>query len=188
MESTSRHVLRNIISREKIYKGAILDLNIDRVLFPSGCEKIREVVKHKSAVTVLPVHSDGRISLVLQYRHAVDEDLYEIPAGLIETGEDPTAAAVRELQEEIGYRPGEIKKVFEFYTSPGYSTERIIFYYATGLEPSKLAEDDDEYIKVHDFTLDEIKGMIESGEIKDGKTIMAYCWLTAQKAEDNAGK
>lgn len=186
MERTPRHALRNIISRESIYKGAILDLDIDHVLFPSGSEKIREVVKHKSAVTILPVHSDGRISLVRQYRHAVDEDLYEIPAGLIEPGEDPAETAVRELQEEIGYKPGKMKKVFEFYTSPGYSTERIIFYYATDLHPSKLAEDDDEYIKVHDFTLEEIKGMIDSGAIKDGKTIMAYCWFAAKKAEENA--
>ena len=82
MGREQRHALRNIIETENIYNGAILDLNIDRVLFPSGCEKIREVVRHRSAVTVLPVHSDGKISLVRQYRHAVDEDLYEIPAGL----------------------------------------------------------------------------------------------------------
>lgn len=186
MEKPQRHNLRNIIKSENIYKGAILDLNIDRVLFPTGCEKIREVVEHKSAVTVLPVHSDGKISLVRQYRHAVDEDLYEIPAGLIEPGEDPTETAVRELQEEIGYKPGIIEKVFEFYTSPGYSTERIIFYFATDLSPSKLAEDEDEYIKVFDFTLEEIKNMIESGDIKDGKTIMAYCWYKSKKAEENA--
>ncbi|NLX84330.1 MAG: NUDIX hydrolase [Synergistaceae bacterium] len=188
MEKTPRHALRNIISRESIYKGAILDLNIDHVLFPSGSEKIREVVKHKSAVTILPVYSDGKIVLVRQYRHAVDEDLYEIPAGLIEPGEDPTETAIRELQEEIGYKPGKIKKVFEFYTSPGYSTERIIFYYATDLHTSKLAEDDDEYIKVYYFTLAEIKSMIDSGEIVDGKTIMAYCWLVAKKAEENVSR
>ncbi len=185
MDIPNKHELRNIVSREYIYKGAILDLNIDRVLFPSGSEKIREVVRHKSAVTVLPVHADGKISLVRQYRHAVDEDLYEIPAGLIEPGEDPSETAVRELQEEIGFMPGEMRKVFEFYTSPGYSTERIIFYYATGLTPSKLDQDDDEYIKVYDFTLEEIKSMIDSGEIKDGKTIMAYCWLAASRAEEN---
>ena len=186
MENIQRHALRNIINTENIYSGAILDLNIDRVLFPSGCEKIREVVKHKSAVTVLPVHSDGTVSLVCQYRHAVDEDLYEIPAGLIEPGEDPAETAVRELQEEIGYKPGNIEKIFEFYTSPGYSTEKIIFFYATDLEPSKLAEDDDEFIKVHNFPIPEMKAMIDSGEIKDGKTIMAYCWLAAKKAEENA--
>ncbi|MDD4160042.1 MAG: NUDIX hydrolase, partial [Synergistaceae bacterium] len=131
MEALERHTLRNIIGTENIYKGAILDLNIDHVLFPSGCEKIREVVKHKSAVTVLPINSDGKIFLVRQYRHAVDEDLYEIPAGLIEPDEEPSEAAVRELQEEIGYKPGKIEKIFEFYTSPGYSTERIIFFFAT---------------------------------------------------------
>lgn len=186
MEKPQRHKLRNIIETENIYKGMILDLNIHRVLFPSGSEKTREVVTHKSAVTVLPVHSNGKISLVRQYRHAVDEDLYEIPAGLIEPDEDPIDTAVRELQEEIGYKPGIIEKIFEFYTSPGYSTESIIFYFATDLIPSKLAEDEDEYIEVHDFTLEEIKKMIESGDIKDGKTIMAYCWYKSEKAEENA--
>ncbi len=185
MRSQERHALRNIISRENLYKGVILDLNVDRVLFPSGTEKIREVVDHKSAVTILPVRSDGRIMLVRQYRHAVDEDLFEIPAGLVEKGEDPDEAAVRELQEEIGYRPGKISRVFEFYTSPGYSTERIIFYYATDLIHSKLPEDDDEYIKVYDFSLGEIEKMIERGEIKDGKTIMAYCWLSAGMAKSD---
>jgi ADP-ribose pyrophosphatase len=100
--------------------------------------------------------------------------------------ESTDKTAVRELQEEIGYKPGRIEKIFEFYTSPGYSTEKIIFFYATDLEPSKLTEDDDEYIKVHNFTVPEIKAMIDSGEIKDGKTIMAYCWLAAKKAEENA--
>ncbi len=188
MESTPRHVLRNVISRENIYSGVILDLNIDHVLFPSGSEKIREVVRHKAAVTILPEHSDGTISLVSQYRHAVDEELFEIPAGLIEPGEDPAETAIRELQEEIGYRPEEIKKVFEFYTSPGYSTEKIIFFYARQLKSSKLAEDDDEFIKVHNFTLEQMRMMIDSGEIKDGKTIMAYCWLVAKRAEENAGR
>lgn len=186
METPQKNNLRNILETENVYKGAILDLSIDHVLFPSGCEKIREVVKHKSAVTILPVHADGKISLVRQYRHAVDEELYEIPAGLIEHDEDPAATAVRELQEEIGYKPGVIEKVFEFYTSPGYSTERIIFFYATELSPSKLSEDEDEYIKVYEFTLQEIKNMIEAGDIKDGKTIMAYCWYKSKKAEENA--
>lgn len=186
VEDAQRHALRNIIKSDNIYSGAILDLDIDHVLFPSGCEKVREVVRHKPAVTILPEHSDGTVSLVRQYRHAVDEDLYEIPAGLVEYGEDPKETAVRELQEEIGYKPGRIEKIFEFYTSPGYSTEKIIFFYATDLEPSKLTEDDDEYIKVHNFTVPEIKAMIDSGEIKDGKTIMAYCWLAAKRAEENA--
>lgn len=186
MASAKIHVLRNIISRESLYSGRILDLQIDHVKFPSGSEKIREVVKHKSAAAILPVDADGNIYLVQQYRHAVDEDLYEIPAGIIEPGEDPLETAVRELQEEIGYRPGKIEIIFDCYTSPGYSTERIFFYYATDLIPSKLLEDDDEYLQVFVFSPEDIISMINSGEICDGKTIMAYYWYAAKKATDNA--
>jgi ADP-ribose pyrophosphatase len=185
MASAQKHILRNIVDQQKLYSGKILDLRIDHVRFPSGSEKIREVVEHKSAAAVLPVDSEGYVYLVLQYRHAVDEELYEIPAGIIEPGEDPLETAIRELQEEIGYKPGRIEKVLDFYPSPGYSTEKILIYYATDLSPSKLPEDEDEQISVFKFTPENINSMIRSGKISDGKTITAACWYAAKRAEDN---
>lgn len=173
--------LRNIIRSENKYNGRILDLRIDTVKFPSGSEKIREVVLHKSAVAMLPVNERGEILFVRQYRHAIDEDIYEIPAGLVEPGEDVEETAVRELQEEIGYRPGRIERVAEFYTSPGYCTEMITLFYATQLESSKLQEDDDEYIKVCRFTTGEVRQLIADNKIIDGKTLMAYYWYMAEK-------
>ena len=120
MSKVTSKDLRNIVKSEYPYKGKILDLRVDSVKFPSGSVKIREVVEHKSAVAILPVNSEGKICLVAQYRHAVDRDIFEIPAGLTETGEDPSEAALRELREEIGYTASSITKISGFFSSPGY--------------------------------------------------------------------
>ncbi|MCE5201182.1 MAG: NUDIX hydrolase [Synergistaceae bacterium] len=180
----SSHFLRNIIGQKYQYRGRVLNLRIDTVLFPSGAEKIREVVEHKAAAAILAVDKDGSIHMVSQYRHAIDKDVLEIPAGIVESGEDPLETAVRELQEEIGCKPGKIEKVSEFYSSPGYSTEKIYLYYATDLEQSKLPEDDDEYLSSSKFTPQKISAMIDSGEVNDGKTIMAYFWYVSRKAAE----
>jgi len=179
------HMTGNIVSHQDLYSGKILDLRVDRVKFSSGQEKIREVVIHKPAVAVLPVDVEGNVFLVSQYRHAVDDELYEIPAGIVEQGEEPLDTAIRELQEEIGYKPGRIEKVLDFYPSPGYSTEKIYIYYATDLTASKLPQDEDEDITVFKFSPEKIKLMIKSGEISDGKTITAACWYAALRAENN---
>lgn len=180
MTVVAEHKLRNIVDSSYPYKGHILDLRIDHVKFPSGKVKVREVVEHKSAVAMLAVNEEGKICLVSQYRHAVDRDVLEIPAGLIEKNENPEDAAVRELQEETGYKPNSILKVSELYTSPGYSTERIILYYVYDLLSSKLPEDDDEYIDIHWVSLDEFEKYIALGKIDDGKTLLAYYWYLAK--------
>ena len=181
--SDSKSQLRNIVRSDCKYKGRIIDHRVDTVKFPSGSEKVREVVLHKSAVAILPVNERGEIILVRQYRHAIDEDIYEIPAGLVEEGEDPRETAVRELQEEIGYRPGHIEEIAEFYSSPGFCTEKIIVYYADELVSSKLPEDEDEYIKVFAFAPEELEKMIAEKKIKDGKTLMAFYWYMARRPQ-----
>ena len=181
-EVTSKE-LRNIVKSEYPYKGKILDLRVDSVKFPSGSVKIREVVEHKSAVAILPVSSDGKICLISQYRHAVDLDIYEIPAGLAEEGEESKETALRELREEIGYTASSIVKIADFISSPGYSTEKITLFYAHDLSESKLPEDDDEYITAHWLTCDEVEKMISDGTINDGKTIMAYYWYKSEKSK-----
>ncbi|MDO5115299.1 MAG: NUDIX hydrolase [Synergistaceae bacterium] len=181
--SEQKKLLRNIVKSDFPYKGRIVELRVDTVKFPSGAEKLREVVLHKAAVAMLPVDEDGKIILVRQYRHAIDEEIYEIPAGLVEEGEDGRETAVRELREEIGFRPGRMEKIAEFYTSPGFTTEKITLYYATELIASKLQEDDDEYLKVCKFSSREIEELIAENRIIDGKTLMAYYWYLARKAE-----
>lgn len=185
MESGA-HFLRNIVGRKQIYDGRILNLRVDEVLFPSGSVKPREVVEHKPAAAVLAVAEDGGIYMVMQYRHAVDEDVLEIPAGIVEPGEDPLKTAQRELQEEVGLISSRIEKALEFYSSPGYSTEKIFLYYATDMKESKLPEDDDEYLSVVKIPPEKVGRMIRSGEIKDAKTIMAYFWYMTERAKCNA--
>ena len=175
-ESKNANPLRNIIKAEYIYRGHILDLRVDHVKFPSGKLKVREVVEHKNAVALLAVNEAGKVCFISQYRHAIDSDILEIPAGLIETGEDPDQTAIRELQEEIGYKPAKLIRVMDFYSTPGFSTETIILYYASDLSLSKLPEDDDEFIDVYWFTPEEILEKIAAGKIKDSKTLLAFYW------------
>ncbi|MCF0247362.1 MAG: NUDIX hydrolase [Synergistes sp.] len=177
----SKDKLRNIVDSQTKYKGHILDLRVDSVKFPSGDVKVREVIVHKPAVAMLPVDENGNIILIKQYRHAIDEEIFEIPAGLIDDGEDPRQAAERELMEEVGYCPKHIEEIAEFYSSPGYCDEVIYLYFADELTPKKLPEDDDEYIEVFLFTPEEIKKMIEQKEIIDSKTLMALYWYFAYK-------
>lgn len=181
MKEITDDQLRDIVKSEYPYKGHVLDLRIDHVKFPSGKVKVREVVEHKSAVAMFAVNEKDEICLVSQYRHAVDQSILEIPAGIIEPGENPEDAASRELQEEIGCKPGRLVKISDFYSSPGYSTERIILYYAFDLAKSKLPGDDDEYINTHWFSVSEFALKVANGEINDGKTLFAYYWYLAGK-------
>ena len=181
MKEITDDQLRDIVKSEYPYKGHVLDLRIDHVKFPSGKVKVREVVEHKSAVAMFAVNEKDEICLVSQYRHAVDQSILEIPAGIIEADENPVDAASRELQEEIGCKPGRLIKISDFYSSPGYSTERIILYFADDLTKSKLPEDDDEYINTHWLSVSEFAAKVVKGEINDGKTLFAYYWYLAGK-------
>ena len=171
------HLLRNIIETKKIYSGHVLDLVVDRVKFPSGNVHDREVVLHKPAVAILPINEKGNFLLIRQYRHAVDEDILEIPAGLCEEGEVPEETALRELEEEIGFS-GDLERVAETYSSPGFCTEKITIFIARNLKPKSRPCDDDEYITVLEYRPDQIAAMVANGTIKDVKTIAAWgCYL-----------
>lgn len=174
------------IDNEYVYEGKILNLRVDRVRFPSGGIKLREVVEHRPAVAILATDADGCVYLVSQYRHAVGETLYEIPAGLVENGENNAETASRELQEEAGLKPGSLKEIFTLYSSPGFSDEKIIFFWATDLTSSKLPQDDDECVVAEKFSLSDIRRMIDDGRISDAKTVAALCWYESQRLRDNA--
>lgn len=171
------------LSKSTAYRGSILNLRIDKVETPAGKKAIREVVEHAPAVAILPVADDGTIYLIRQYRYAVGKDLLEIPAGLVEPGEDLARCAERELQEEIGFFPGKLLEIGTMYNSPGFCTETVTLYLATDLRPSNLAPDDDEFIETVTMSPDEIRGMIERGEVVDGKTFAALAWYLAFNCE-----
>lgn len=163
---------RRLASR-RVYRGKVLSLDVDEVEEPGGVHATREVVRHSGSVAVLAVQDDGRIVLVRQYRYPVDDALWELPAGRRDPGESPEEAAQRELQEEIGHRAGTLRKVAFFYTTPGFCDEAMHVFRASGLEPAKAQGDADERIEVQAFGLDELDRMIESGEIREGKTLVA---------------
>lgn len=184
----ARNQLRTIVSQKCVYSGKILNLRVDQVNFPSGRVIPREIIEHKPAAAILAVDREENILLVAQYRHAVDDVVYEIPAGLLEAGESAAQTAARELQEEIGFMPGRLEELFTLYSSPGFSDEEVILFFATDLTPSELPKDEDEYIEVVKFKPDELTALIADGRIKDGKTIVAIYWYQLRKAKADAGQ
>ena len=161
-----------MVTSEPVYLGRVVRLYVDTVRLPDGREAQREIVRHPGAVAMVPVLPSGEVVLVRQYRHAAGRVLLEIPAGTLEPDEEPEEAASRELQEEIGYEPGSLIRLAGEYTAPGYTTELIHIYLATGLKPSSLAQDSDEFLEVVRLPLDEAVRRVEDGTIEDGKTII----------------
>ncbi len=158
-------------SSERIYNGRILNLRVDQVILDDGTSATREVVEHRGATAVVPILEDGRIVLVRQYRYAATTDLLEIPAGTLEPNERPENCAVRELEEETGYRAGKLEKMFEAFMAPGYATEKIHFFIAEKLVQSEMKTEEDERIVVERTSIDVALDKIRRGEIKDAKTI-----------------
>ena len=159
------------ISSKHVFEGRILKLRVDTVRLPDGRETTREVVVHRGAVTAVPLMDSERIVMVRQFRQAAGETLLEIPAGLLEDGEDPVRCAERELREEIGYHPNKLTLMFKSYLAPGYSSEMLPTYLAKDLVESSEKSDDDEFLEVVEVRMSDAVELIHSGEIKDAKTI-----------------
>lgn len=162
---------KTIGSRE-VFSGKIIRVRVDRVQLPNGKETMREIVEHSGAVAVVPVTEDGRVVLVRQFRKPVEKVLLEIPAGLLEKGEPPDLCALRELEEETGYRPGKLEKLCEFYTSPGFSDEKLYLYFAGELEEGEGTADSEEILEIFHLSLEDAVALIRTGEIEDAKTII----------------
>jgi ADP-ribose pyrophosphatase len=141
------------------------------VQISGGRQTTREIVEHSDCVVVVALDGNDNVLLVNQYRKAIEKELLEIPAGGIESGEDPVAAVQREMREETGFLPRKIEKLGGFYSTPGYCTEYLYLYFATDLTPSPLEAEDTESISVVWVPLKEIPGLITSGKICDSKSI-----------------
>ena len=164
------------------FEGRILRVRVDKVSLPDGRITTREIAEHGASVCIVPVDPQGNVLLVRQYRKPVEDQLLEVPAGGIEPGETPLEAAVRELQEEVGFTAEEIQLLSSFWISPGWCTEFMSAYLATKLEPARLPADYDENIDVVPVPLSEVDGLIRSGEIIDLKSI-ASLLLALRKVE-----
>lgn len=156
------------------YKAKLFDIKEISVLLPDGNTKIFELVDIQNAVTLLPIDLDRNVYFVEQFRIAAKKPLLELPAGKIETGEEPLTAAARELREETGMAATEIKLIGKFYMSPGYATEYMYCYLATGLYPAPLTPDADEFINVRKIPLHTALKMILNAKIEDSKTLAAF--------------
>lgn len=162
-----------VIGSETIFQGKIVHLHVDTVRLPDGSESKREIVAHKGAVCIVPLEDDGTVLMVRQFRLAAGKPLLEIPAGTLEVGEDPDACAARELEEETGYQAANLRYLFSAYVAPGYSTELIHAYLATGLTPSQAHTDADENVELVPLPLAEVERRVLVGELQDSKSISA---------------
>ena len=165
------------IESQLLYNGRILKLFKDKVRLDDGREAIKEVVRHNEAICVLPIEKEN-IILVRQFRYPIQRESIEIPAGLLESGEKPEEAAQRELKEETGYSAKNIRKLFSFYSSPGFTDEKLHLFIAEGLELGAQDMDPDEEIDVVKMSAEELYSKIFNGEIEDSKTIIAGLYLS----------
>ncbi|MDR1028945.1 MAG: NUDIX hydrolase [Clostridiales Family XIII bacterium] len=177
------------LASERIYEGKILNLRRDKVSVKGGNTSYREIVEHNGGVVIAALTSDGKVPMVTQYRKAAGRSVLEIPAGKLEAGEDPEAAALRELREETGYTAARLRRLTAAYSSIGYSTEVLHFYLATELTSGETDFDENEAIDVSEYPLDELYRMAMAGELDDAKTIVAVLMLRdlflSAKAEES---
>lgn len=158
-------------SSSQVYSGRILNLRIAQVKKLNGSETTREVVEHGDSVAIVAIDDEDKIILEEQFRYPVGKELLEIPAGGIEAGETPLEAARREMQEETGYRPTRLLPLGGFYSAPGYSTEYLHLFMASGLVADPLSAEDTDEIRLGRYTPSEVIALIKNGTIKDAKSI-----------------
>ena len=161
------------LATQQIYQGRAVNMRVDTVENAGGAETTREVVEHSDCVAVVVIDEQDNVLLARQFRHAVGKFLLEIPAGGIDSGEEPVDTVCRELQEEIGYFPRRIERLGGFYTTPGYGTEYLHCFLATDLLSSGLVAEDTESIELLRVPSEQIPLLIMSGEICDAKSIAA---------------
>jgi ADP-ribose diphosphatase len=162
-----------ILRSKMIYKGNVFSVRQDQISEPGGIRAIRDIVVHRGSVVVLPIFPDGSILLVRQYRHALGASLWELVAGRLEPGESRPAGARRELIEETGYTARRVKQILELFPSPGFLTERMWVFAATGLRRGLAQPEEDERITCKRFSLGALEKMIRGGSLHDAKSVAA---------------
>ena len=162
-----------LIKSETLIQGRTFKLRRDHLKTPDGRETKFEIIEHGGSVVIIPVDADGNMLFVLQYRHASNGDLLELPAGTRDGDEPYEECAAREIREETGMEAGKLEKVSEFYLAPGYSTEFMGVFLATDLKHNPLDADDDEFLSVEKMSVKEAFEMAGRGEMPDAKSLAA---------------
>ena len=170
---------RRTQQRTRIYTGRIFRVERDLVRLPTGRVLPMEIVRHRGSVVLLPQPSPDRLILIRQFRYAIGQWIWELPAGSLEPGEAPARAARRECEEETGWRPRRVRRLGAYYPSPGFCDERMIFYACTDLvRPShEVARDPDEELEPRVFTIRQVRRLVERGGIVDMKTVVGLSLL-----------
>ena len=175
-----------LVRSQNLYRGRVVALNLDDVIEPGGVHATREVVLHPGSVVVMPCLADGRVVLVRQFRYAVGRSLWELVAGSLKPGERVLPAARRELLEETGYHARHLKHLVRFFPSPGFLSEEMHLVEARGLKLASAQPEEDERIEVGRFTRVQLRRMLQSGKIRDGKTLVGLLWLLWSEVADAA--
>jgi ADP-ribose pyrophosphatase len=180
--SSKKHVAK-LVSSKKVYSGPVFWVSSDQVIEPGGIKARRDIVHHTGSVVVLAIAEDGpepQILLERQYRHAVRDYMWELPAGRIDDGESELAAAKRELLEETGYTAKSWRRILKFYVSPGFLDEYMAVYLARQLRSGTAQPEPDEKIEQKLVPLSQAIQMVLSGKIRDAKTLSSVFWLKVQ--------
>lgn len=160
-----------------VFKGRVFSVEVDRRRFPNGEEHEVAIVRHNPSVVIVPIRDDGQVILIRQYRASVDRELWEVPAGRVDTGESPEEAAARECEEEIGLVPRKLERIRGLFPAPGFCDEELIFFRVSDLAPpapdSTRKPDEDEDIQAQPYPIAAAKAMVTSGQIVDLKTAYA---------------
>jgi len=167
----------HVFEKKVVFSKGPIRLVDCKVRTPHGKVLSRQILEHPGCVVIIPRDDKGRYLLVRQYRFPLERYLWEFPAGGREAGESFSHAAARELMEEVGMRPGKLRKVLEFYPTPGVSGEKMHVFLASGLTPAVAVKDEDEDFELGSFSLAQIGRMIRRGEIVDGKTLIGFFYL-----------
>jgi len=165
--------------KEVIFSGRVLQLEREVVTMPNGKTTTMEIVRHRGSVVMIPMPGPDRVILIRQYRHVIGEWIWELPAGTLEVGEDPELGAKRECEEEIGLTPGRVRKLGAWYPTPGFCDELMTFYICEELGPpsGNAHADEDEQIEPREFTFDEARALLASGQVRDMKTVFGLAVL-----------
>ena len=172
-----KKMLEKVLKSELVFPGRFLKIWRDDVELPNGFISFREYLKHPGAAMVIPETASGRYLMIYQYRHAVGQIFLEFPAGKRDKGENSTQTAFRELQEEVGFKPGELKFLTHIHPVIGYSNERIDLFLAKNLIPTPMSRDPDEVLEIIELSFDEILQKVWNHEITDVKTQIGVFWL-----------
>jgi len=158
-------------SEKELFQGRIIRLVERKMVLPNGRRTTYHIVEHPGAVAIVPVHDNGDVVLIKQFRPTLGIEIYEIPAGTMEKGEAPLATAKREIIEETGFKAKRWEKIADFYTAPGFCDERMHVYVARGLTPAHADGDVDEILRPVRMSIDTALKLIRTRRIRDAKSI-----------------